>query len=101
VPVVGRDKRKGNIPIPDNFKELLNDAQLKALSGMKYSGWELRFLRRPLFQEPVIVVHNSNDGRIGILDKDGSIRIQANIKVRELESLSQTPPSSNPLVWTK
>jgi hypothetical protein len=96
-----REKRKGSIPIPDHLKELLNDAQLKALSGMKYSGWELRFLRRPLFQEPVLVVHNSIDGRIGVLDKDGSIRIQANIKVRELESLTQTPPSSNPLVWTK
>lgn len=96
-----REKRKGSIPIPDNLKELLNAAQLQALSGMKYSGWELRYLRRPLFQEPVLVVQNPNDGRIGILDKDGSIRIQTNIEVRELESLNQAPPSSHPLVWTK
>ena len=96
-----REKRKGSIPIPDNLKELLNAAHLQALSGMKYSGWELQYVRRPLFQEPVLVVQNPNDGRIGILDKDGKIRIQANINVRELGSLTQAPPSINPLVWTK
>lgn len=96
-----RENRKGNIPIPDNLKELLNDAQLKSLSGMKYSGWELRFLRRPLFQEPMLFIHNPNDGRIGVLNKDGGVRIHANIKVRELESLAQALPSSKPLVRTK
>ena len=94
-----REKRKGNIPIPDNMKELLNDAQLQALSGMKYSGWELRFLRRPLFQEPVPIVHNTNDGRIGILEKDGGIKIQPNIKIREQGNLIQTLPPDNPLIW--
>ena len=96
-----REKRKGGISIPENLKEILNEAQWQALSGIKYSGWELRFLRRPLFQDSVLVVHNSNDGRTGILEKDGSIRIQANIKVREHGSQTQTPPPSDPLVWTK
>jgi hypothetical protein len=80
---VDRERRKDGISIPENLKEILNEAQWQALSGIKYSGWELRFLRRPLFQDPVLVVHNSNDGRTGILEKDGRIRIQANIKVRE------------------
>ena len=86
-----RDKRKGGIPIPENMEEILNEAQWQALSGIKYSGWELQFLRRPLFQDAVLVVHNSNDGRTGILEKDGRIRIQANIKVREHGSKTQTP----------
>ena len=96
-----RDKRKGVISIPPNLEELLNEAQQQALPGIKYSGWELRFLRRPLFQDPVLVVHNSNDGRTGILEKDGRIRIQANIKIREERNQTQTPPPRNPLVWTK
>ena len=78
-----REKRKGNIPLPKNLKEVLNEAQWQALSGIEYAGWELRFLRRPLFQEPMLFIQNPNDGRIGILDKDGSIKIQSNIKVRE------------------
>ena len=78
-----REKRKGNIPLPKNLKEVLNEAQWQVLSGIEYAGWELRFLRRPLFQEPMLFIQNPNDGRIGILDKDGSIKIQSNIKVRE------------------
>jgi hypothetical protein len=83
--IVDRERRKGGIPTPDNLEELLNKTQFQALSGMKHSEWELWFVRRPLFQEPVPVVHNTNDGRIGIMDKDGSIRIQTDIKVRELD----------------
>jgi hypothetical protein len=97
----GRERRGGNTPIPDNLKEILNEVQWRALSGIKYSGWELRFLRRPLFQEPVLVVHNPNDGRIGVLDSDGSIKIQPDIKVSERGMQTHTPPSNNPLVWTK
>ena len=96
-----RDKRKVGIPISEDLEKLLNPAQLQALSGMKYSGWEVRFLRRPLFQEPVLVVQNANDGRIGILNKDGLIKIQPYFKVREQVNLDQAPPPCNPLIWTK
>ena len=80
-----RERRKGDIPIPDDLKEVLNDAQLRALSGMKYLGWKLQYVRRPLFQEPVLVVHYPDDDRIGILDKDGKINMQSEIRARELD----------------
>lgn len=96
-----REKRESDITNPANLKEILNEAQRQALPGIEYLGWELRFLRKPLFQAPVLVVHNSNDGRIGIMDEDGRVRIQANIKVREQGSQTQTPPPSNSPVWTK
>jgi len=97
---VDREKRKGNIPLPKNLKEVLNKAQLDALSGMEYAGWELRFLRRPLFQEPMLFIQNPNDGRIGILDKDGSIKIQSNIKVREQGGCAHIPESNESPVWS-
>jgi hypothetical protein len=90
-----REKRKGNTLIPDNLEEMLSEAQRQALPGIKYLGWEPRFLRKQLFQVPVLVMYNSNDGRIGLMDEDGRIRIQANIKVREQESQTRTPPPSN------
>ncbi len=92
---MNREKRMGNVPIPDNLKELLTDEQLNALSGMTYSGWEILFLRRPLFQEPVLVVHKPSDGRIGVLDKDGRFIVQADIDVRVRENLIQTPLPKN------
>ena len=80
------DKRKGNSSIPENLKEILNEAQQMALPGIKYLGWEPLFLRKPMFQASELVIQNPGDGRTGILDVDGSIRIQ-NIKMREHEPL--------------
>ena len=81
-----REKRKGGVPIPENLIEILTEAQWQALSGIKYSGWELRFLRKPVFQAPELVIQNSGDGRTGILDVDCRIRIK-NIKMRNPEQL--------------
>ena len=80
------DRRKGNCSIPENLQEILDEAQQQALPGIKYSGWEPLFLRKPMFQAPELVMQNSSDGRTGILDVDGRIRIQ-NIKMREHEQL--------------
>lgn len=96
-----REKRKGDTSTPATLKDMLNEAQRQAMPGIEYVGWELRFLRKPLFQTPALVLLNSIDGRIGIMDERGSIRIQTNIKVREQESQIQAPPTSKPLVWTK
>lgn len=59
---------------------------------MQHSEWELWFVRRTLFQEPVHVVLNTNDGTIALLGTDGSIRIQTDIKVREPD---RPDPTSN------
>jgi hypothetical protein len=94
---MNREKRKSNISIPENLQEMLNKTQRQALPGIECLGWEPRFLRKPLFMAPVLVMYNATDGRIGILDEDGRIRIQTNIKVREQESHTQTPPPLNNL----
>ena len=82
-----KEKRTGIKPIPDDLKEVLNEVQWRALPGIAYSGWELRFFRRPLFQEPVLVVHNTKDDRIGVLEKNGSINVQPEIKIRDYTKL--------------
>lgn len=95
------EKRKGDTPIPDNLEEVLNEPQRRALPGIVQSGWELRFLRRPLFQEPVLLLRNPNNNRTGVLDRDGRIKIRADIKVRYQENQARTIQSDEPLVWTK
>ena len=66
-----REKRKSDTSIPENLEEMLNEVQQQALPGIKYLGWEPRFLRKPMFQAPELVIQNSSDGRTGILDVDG------------------------------
>jgi len=90
---VYREKRKSDTSIPANLEEMLNEAQQQALPGIKYLGWELRFLRKPMFQTPELVMQNSSDGRTGILDVDGRIRIQ-NIKMRQHEQLRASESGS-------
>ena len=80
------EKRKSDISIPPNLEEMLNEAQRRALPGIIYLGWEPRFLRKPMFQAPELVMQNSSDGRIGMLGVDGKIKIQK-IKLREHEQL--------------
>jgi len=92
---VDKEKRKGNISIPENLEEVLSEAQRNALSGIEYLGWEPRFLRRPLFQAPVLVLRNTNDSRIGIMDEEGRIRIQADVRQCEQASPTTAPPTKN------
>ena len=88
-----REKRKSDTSIPENLEEMLNEAQQQALAGIKYSGWEPRFLRKPMFQAPELVMQNSSDGRTGTLDVDGRIKVQ-NIKIREPEQLKASESGS-------
>ena len=94
-----REKRKGNISIPENLQEILSEEQRQSLPGIKCLGWEPRFLRKPLFMAPVLVMYNANDGRTGILDEDGRLIIQTKIKVREQESQTRTLPPLNNLYY--
>ena len=93
------DKRKGDKPIPGNLEDMLTESQKLALPGIKFSGWELRYVRRPLFHEPVLVMPNSIENRLGILDAFGIIKQSENIKVRKQGELAHTHSPANALVW--
>jgi hypothetical protein len=92
---MNREKRNGNIPIPENLMEVLSEAQRQALPGIKFAGWEPRFLRQQMFQGPILVMYNSNDGSIGMLDEGGGFRKQDNTKVREQEGEIKNPTSKD------
>jgi len=78
-----REKRKGDEPVPDNATEMLNQLQILALRQIESFGWRLRFIRRPLFQDLVAVVADGDGVKIGILEEDGRINMQSDIKIRE------------------
>jgi hypothetical protein len=88
------DRRCGTEPIPTKLDEVLNEAQRKTLPGIEYSGWELCFFRKRLFLDPEIMIRNCNDNRLGIFEYDGSIRVEADIKIRDEDDRTQ-PTLSN------
>jgi len=84
-----RDRRENKKLNQGDLKKILNPKQLAALSECQCFGWKLKFIRYPLFQEPVPVFYNAKIGQIGVLDPDGHINMDMELEVR-----SSTPESS-------
>lgn len=59
----------------------LTPAQLKTLATMEQFRWSLRFVRRPMFQDPVPVLF-APDGRYVVLNGDGTIDDSPTLKLR-------------------
>jgi hypothetical protein len=76
------EKRHGNEPIPKNLEDWLSQDQLDALKQIGNLGWQLKFIRRPAFKEPIVVVYCSDDNKIGVLEKDGTIDMNPDITIR-------------------
>jgi len=89
---MGKEKRKDERPIPDNLKDLLNVMQQITLGEIGKFGWELRFVRMPLFQEAVPVVFSGDGDQIGVLEEDGRLNLQPNIEYRR--SAQKSTPES-------
>lgn len=77
------EKRKGAAPVPEDLAPYLNTAQITALRQIQSFGWELSFVRRPMFLEPVAVITNSDGSRVGTLEADGRIDLQQNFNMRQ------------------
>jgi hypothetical protein len=79
---MGSEKRKGDKPIPDRLEEVLNEMQILSLHRMENFGWQLRFVRRPLFQESIPVIFSGEGERYGILEAGGRINMEPDITIR-------------------
>lgn len=80
---MSEDKRKGEKPVPDDIKNYLNAAQSGELHKIEGFGWKLVFVRRPLFQESVVVVTDAGGNAIGVLEDDGRLNLDPDIQIRE------------------
>ena len=77
-----KELRKGVSPIPESLKDVLNEAQLLTLRKMEGFGWTLKFVRRPLFQEVIPVLFHPDSSQYGVLEDDGTLNTQTDIKIR-------------------
>lgn len=78
------EKRNREKAIPDNVQDILNDEQLFGLRKIESFGWDLKFVRRPLFLEPIAIVAGPEGNAYGILEEDGGINLQlGELKIRQ------------------
>ncbi len=60
----------------------LNAEQLATLHSLESFGWELKFVRMPLFQEPVPVVFDGSRQKFAVLRPDGTLDENPGIDIR-------------------
>jgi hypothetical protein len=70
-------------PVPANVKRLLTVEQTIALKQLESFGWRIAFVRRPLFQQVVVVVTSYDGKEMGVLELDGELNLSPSITLRE------------------
>jgi hypothetical protein len=68
--------------LPTDVYYYLNEVQRIALNSLENFGWQLAFIRRPLFVPPMIVVKNSEQSKFAVLEEDGSVNLSPSAKWR-------------------
>lgn len=80
----GRERRRQQTPRdPKELRQGLTPGQLKTLETMEQFRWTLKFVRRPLFMDPIPVVFDRDDARWAVVEADGSINESPGFKLRE------------------
>lgn len=82
--MVEKERRRDFKPVPALNLRQLNEAQRLALTTLEKFGWELRFVRRPMFMPPVPVVCDPDQRKFAVLEADGSLNEAAALSVRDV-----------------
>ena len=76
------ERRGRTPPIPPGFEAMLNQDQKNALRNVENFGWQMAFVRRPLFDDPIFVVTSPDHQRYAILESSGEVNMEPEIVVR-------------------
>lgn len=60
----------------------LNAAQLETLTDLERFGWQLKFVRRPIFQPSIPVVFDSDRKTYAVLEADGTLNEHPPFEIR-------------------
>lgn len=77
-----KERRVGQVAVPENIKSILTDMQHQALARLEGFGWSIAFVRRPIFQNDVVVLFDQSGKRHAILNEDGSLDTTTDLQVR-------------------
>jgi len=77
------ERRKSDVKFVAALKRELNSDQRMALVELEKFGWELKFIRRPMFQQPVPVVFDSDRKNYAVLNTDGTLDEKPGFDIRK------------------
>ena len=81
--MVDKERRHALTPQQIALRRELNEAQSLTLASLESFGWELKFVRRPMFQKPVPVVFDGDRKKYAVLEADGTLNENPGFKIRE------------------
>jgi hypothetical protein len=81
--VTESERRKTEAKHVNALKRDLNQDQVLALTELEKFGWELKFIRRPMFKEPIPVVFDSDRRHFAILKADGTLDENPGFDIRK------------------
>jgi hypothetical protein len=76
------ERRRAECPRLAALKHELNADQLETLRQLEMFGWELKFVRRPPFQEPTPVVFDGGRQSFAVIRGDGSLDADPSLDLR-------------------
>lgn len=77
-----RERRRAMPPPSRVLERLLNTAQVETLRSLEQFGWELKFVRKPLFQPAVPVVFDGDRKNYAVIEEDGRLNENPAFKIR-------------------
>lgn len=80
-----RKERRSNrsLPLdPEILSEGLTQPQLRTLSTLRHFHWSLRFVRRPMFRDPVPVLFDRDNKRYVLIEPDGTVNEHPDLALR-------------------
>lgn len=89
---VTKERRKVSESHSVELRSFLNTDQRISLQQMENFGWSLKYVRRPLFMEPVAIVFHRGILEYAVLDLDGTLNRAGDVDLRD--SAEPLPNSS-------
>lgn len=76
------ERRKEALANQARLKRELNENQLATLNSLEHFGWELKFIRHKLFQDPIAVVFDGSREKFAVLQVDGTLNENPGFEIR-------------------
>lgn len=80
--MVDRERRQDKPAVSAALRAQLNDDQLMTLRDLERFGWELKFVRRPPFQDAIPVVFDGDRKTFAVLRADGTLDEESGLVIR-------------------
>lgn len=81
--MIDRERRQYRAETGADLRAQLNEEQLLTLRDLERFGWELKFIRRPPFQDPIPVVFDADRKSFSVLKRDGTLENDPDIRIRD------------------